>query len=505
MTKKLLILVILVFVSVPVFAQTVDTAWVRRYNGLGNAEDEARAIAVDGSGNVYVTGNTQISGEDHDYATIKYLPNGDTAWVRRYNREGNYPEGANALTVDNSGNVYVTGGGITGIMETYSDYITIKYLPNVDTAWVRRYNGLGNTWDEAYAIAVDGSGNVYVTGGSGGSDTLWGYATIKYYPSGDTDWVRRYDGPGGPDVHATAIFVDHSGNVYATGTSYNPQTNYDYATIKYLPNGDTAWVRRFNGPGNSYDVAQAIAVDGSGNVYVTGGSEISFLDVDYTTIKYLPNGDTAWVRRYNGPGNTYDRARAIAVDGSGNVYVTGYSVGSRYRVDDYATIKYDPDGNQLWEKRYNGPGNGYDGAYAIAVDGSGNVYVTGYSAQVVWPNPNYDYATIKYVQTPDEVKDETGNREKPSEFTLSQNYPNPFNQSTKIEFTLSQSGFVNLNIYDLLGRKVRTLVSENLSLGYKSVFWDGKDNSGKVVSSWIYFYRLKIGDFSEAKRLVLLK
>ena len=98
-------------------------------------------------------------------------------------------------------------------------------------------------------------------------------------------------------------------------------------------------------------------------------------------------------------------------------------------------------------------------------------------------------------------KDDT----KISSFCLFQNYPNPFNQSTKIEFALAHSGFVTLNIYDLLGRKVRTLVSENLSSGHKSVLWDGKDNSGKEVASGIYFYQMKIGDFSEGKKLVLLK
>ncbi len=103
------------------------------------------------------------------------------------------------------------------------------------------------------------------------------------------------------------------------------------------------------------------------------------------------------------------------------------------------------------------------------------------------------------------VKDEEIRQNKARGYSLFQNYPNPFNQSTKIEFTLSQSGFVSLTIYDLLGRKIRTLVSENLSSGYKSVLWDGKDDSGKEVSSGIYFYQLKIGDFSEGKKLVLLK
>jgi hypothetical protein len=106
---------------------------------------------------------------------------------------------------------------------------------------------------------------------------------------------------------------------------------------------DTAWVRRYNGPGDSTDYARAIAVDGSGNVYVTGYNLGSGTDRDYATIKYDPNGDTAWLRRYNGPGNSEDNAYAIAVDSSGNVYVAGYSDGTEtYR--DYATVKYYPNG-----------------------------------------------------------------------------------------------------------------------------------------------------------------
>jgi flagellar hook assembly protein FlgD len=111
------------------------------------------------------------------------------------------------------------------------------------------------------------------------------------------------------------------------------------------------------------------------------------------------------------------------------------------------------------------------------------------------------------------VRDETGGRGKPSEFALLQNHPNPFNQTTKIEFTLARSGHVNLSIYDLLGRKVRTLASQDLPSGHKSVLWDGKNDSGQDVASGIYFYRIEVEDpssrltreFSATKKLVLLK
>ncbi|MDP1677920.1 MAG: SBBP repeat-containing protein, partial [Bacteroidota bacterium] len=163
----------------------------------------------------------------------------------------------------------------------------------------------------------------------------------------DTAWVRHY-GSGlklaGPSV-ATATAVDAFGNVYVTGNSYGSGTGYDYATIKYNSNGDTLWVRRYNGPGNSDDYAHSLAVDAFGNVYVTGRSDGSGTDYDYATIKYNSNGDMLWVRRYNGPGNGSDWVRSLAVEGSGNVYVTGQSPGA------CSTIKYNSNGDTLWVRR----------------------------------------------------------------------------------------------------------------------------------------------------------
>jgi len=402
MTKRLFILLILLLVNMPAVAQiVVDTAWVRRYNGPGNNQDEATDLVVDDVGNVYVTGFSYGSETNMDFATIKYYANGDTAWIRRYNREGNYWDAAYAITVDGSSNVYVAGS--SRYNGTGLDYATIKYYPNGATAWVRRYNGSGDSTDYATAITIDDFGNVYVTGWSYGSGSSEDYATIKYDALGNELWVTRYNGSGNDHDRAYAIAIDSSGNVYVTGFSHGGETYLDYATIKYYPNGDTAWVRRYNGPANSSDRASDITVDVSGNVYVTGVSLCSETSYDYATIKYHPNGDTAWIRSYNGPGNYSDRSFAIALDGSGNVYVTGYSYGSGTS-EDYATIKYDSLGNELWVRRYNGQRNGYDGGYDIAVGGSGYVYVTG----VIHGS---GYGTFKYDQNGDELwmKTYTGN------------------------------------------------------------------------------------------------
>ena len=364
--------------------------WVKRYNGPGNGYDYASAIAVDASGNVYVTGWSDGDGTYRDYATVKYDTRGNELWVKRYNGPGNGYDYARAIAVDASKNVYVTGWSDgTG---TYRDYATVKYDADGNELWAKRYNGSGNGDDSAIAIAVDASGNIYVTGESAGSGTGSDYATVKYDTEGHQLWVARYNGPGNDSDEANAITLEGSGNVYVTGTSYDSVTNHDYATVKYDTDGNELWVNRYNSPENNWDEAHGIAVDPSDNVYVTGGSPGSGTGSDYATVKYDSEGHQLWVARYNGPGNGSDYAGAIAVDVSGNVYVTGYSPGTGTD-DDYATIKYDTDGNELWVKRYNGPGNNLDWALAIAVDTLENVYVTGWSEGI---ETGYDYATVKY-------------------------------------------------------------------------------------------------------------
>ncbi|RCK74541.1 MAG: Cell surface protein [Ignavibacteriae bacterium] len=482
--------------------------WVTRYNGPGNGNDRATAMAVDGSGNVYVTGSSVGSGTGYDYATIKYNSSGVQQWVARYNGPGNDEDGAIAISVDGSGNVYVTGKSAGS--GTRYDYATIKYNSSGVQQWVARYNGPVNYDDYSKAIAVDGSGNVYVTGMSVSTITYpsnydYDYATIKYNSSGVQQWVARYNGPANYNDYSKAISVDGSGNVYVTGVSYGSGTGYDYATIKYNSSGVQQWVARYNGPGNYYDEATSLAIDGSGNVYVTGVSYGSGTNGDYATIKYNSSGEEQWVARYNGPGNYYDGATAISVDGSGNVYVTGYSYGSGTN-DDYATIKYSSSGVQQWVSRYNGPTNGNDRATAISVDGSGNVYVTGVSS---YRNSSI-YTTIKYVQRTVNIEPEKYLL--PSSYNLEQNYPNPFNPITTIKYQLPVESKVSLKIYNVLGQEIKTLVDEVQETGFKSVEWNSTDNSGKFVSSGVYFYRMDATSvavpnrkFTDVKKLVVLK
>jgi uncharacterized delta-60 repeat protein len=367
----------------------VPEAWIARYNGTGNLDDVADAIVVDNSGNVYVAGGSEGPGTGSDYVTIKYDAAGQQQWVARYDGTAHDFDEADAIALDKTGNVYVTGfsfgsGG-------YFRCVTIKYNSGGQRQWVAHYNGIGNGDDFAVAIAVDASDNVYVAGQSFDSPFASDYMTIKYNSAGREQWVARYNHFGGELNAATAIAVDAAGNVYVTGES-----DYDYATIKYGSAGQEQWVARFNGPGlagNSADGATAIAIDDPGNIYVTGFSVSSGGDYDYAAIKYNSAGQEQWVSRYNGPGDGWDLANDIAVDRSGNVYVTGQSIGTTYPDYDYATIKYDSTGQEQWIARYKGPGDGEDDAVGVVLDGAGNIYVTGASEGSTGA---FDYATIKY-------------------------------------------------------------------------------------------------------------
>ncbi len=320
-------------------------------------------------------------------------PEEDTAaeaWVARYDGQTADDDGGQALALDGSGNIYVTG--YSWGSDTSSDYATMKYDTNGNQLWVARYNGPASSEDWSLDVTLDSSGNVYVTGWSIGNDTESDYATVKYDSDGNQLWVARYDGPvSGYDL-AYAIAIDYSGDIYTTGWSQGNSTEADCATVKYDSDGNQLWVARYNGPVSSEDKSYAITIDAWAHVYVTGWSQGNGTEADYATIKYDSDGNQLWVARYDGPVSGDDNGHNIAIDNWGNVYVTGWSTGNGTEAD-YATVKYTNHGDPEWVARYDGPANGEDKPYAMVIDSRSNIYVTGWSQG---NGTDIDYATIKY-------------------------------------------------------------------------------------------------------------
>jgi hypothetical protein len=395
MSRKLRFIFLFLPFACPAFSQ-INLQWSQTYTSTGANTDIANDIAIDASGNVYTCG-TVWSGTSFDYLTIKYDNSGAQQWARTYNGAGNSIDQARAIAVDASGNVYVTGASY--FAANNDDYVTIKYDASGTQQWVKNYNGPGNVTDEAYDIALDASGNVFVTGGSGGSGTGEDFATLKYDPAtGNQLALIRYTFTGANLDRGQAITIDNSGNVYVTGYSYGGSaTDYDYATLKYTNALVAVWgsASRYNGVGSKIDQASKIVVNNAtGNVYVTGYSNNTYvLDDDITTVMYNSSGAQQWVSRYGALNNEQDRAYGLDIDGSGNAYVTGKVVNTS-SIQDMVTVKYNVSGAQQWAAVYNGPSNNWDEGRTVKVDASGTyLYVNGFSFTT---GQNHDITTVKY-------------------------------------------------------------------------------------------------------------
>jgi hypothetical protein len=386
--------------------------WSMVYEGPEDGTNTARALALDNAGNAYVTGSSRGTGSGYDYATIKYDTSGKQLWAARYNGTGNGDDSANSVAIDSTG-VYVTGS--SSGTDSEQDFLTIKYDLNGNKIWEARYNSPENGDDFVQAMAIDKSGNVYIVGNSnsvqgaiGGSGYIptmtpppgkgkGYYTTLKYDNSGRQLWAAPYQGAGDNDDLARAIKVDDSGNIYVTGESSTTSESYAYATIKYDTNGKQLWAESYESPGGNSG-AFAMALDTSGNILVTGYSAGNSVRV-YATVKYDNNGNRLWATQYSGPYGD-SMPCSVATDSAGNVYVTGVSGFIKYDSTadaNYATVKYDKNGSQLWAVRYGGEKGSNNMAKALALDASGNIYVTG----INYKDHEAQYSTIitiKYIQ-----------------------------------------------------------------------------------------------------------
>lgn len=474
-----------------------DTAWVRYYDGGQQFYDYGRAIAVDDAGNAFVTGSSMESGNQFDIATIKYNSTGVVQWVARYEGpDGDDDEGYD-IALDDSGYIYVTGYSRSAT--SYQDYITIKYNGNGDTVWTARYDGPFGGIDIANALALDDSGNVYVTGSGNSVNYDYDCLTIKYNAVGDTQWVVAYDSPANSaDDEASDIAIG-GGFIYITGISEGQGTDDDYITVKYSPGGDTLWEMRYNGPGNDFDSAAAVVADSMGNVYVTGQSDGGTTQRDYATIKYNFSGNIEWVTRYDGPDSDDDEAFGIVLDAAGNVYVVGrsYATGPGTPEYDYLIVKHNPAGDTQWTYRYDGTGSGQDFPYAIARDDVGNIFITGASTGSVGYE---DVVTMMYGVTG--ISEDTGFKIQDTGYDLMVS-PNPFSRQTNIRFTIqdSRSTIENLEvrIFDISGRLVRSFNPES------SIIWNGRDDYGRELGSGVYFVQMDTGDHQEVRQVLLIR
>ncbi|MEO5675119.1 MAG: SBBP repeat-containing protein [Chitinophagales bacterium] len=382
-----------------VIAQPTAT-WVFQYNGEGDYNDRYTCITTDGSGNIYTGGSTVNIGNDRDCLIQKMDASGNVIWRAMFNASGNGPDEVLAIIVDASQNVYTTGFGKSA--DVGNDFLTIKLNSTGTILWSKFYNNdQANGYDQANSIALDGDGNVIVTGQSDEDETAFtndDYLTIKYSNDGSELWTARYNGLGNETDRAVKTVTDNSNNIYITGRSFNGNDD-DYVTIKYDAGGTEQWHEY--GDRTHNDRAQAMAIDANNNIYVTGWSS-NGTNHDYYTIKYNSSGAQQWAKVYDFVDD--DEVTAITVDASGLVYITGQSDGDAtpFVNYNYLTIKYNVSGAQQWASSYEGTGGNDDIPTSISVSGS-NIFVTGFSDADATPVVAYDIATVEYSSSGSQV------------------------------------------------------------------------------------------------------
>ncbi len=300
--------------------------WANHEGGAGT--DTPAAITADAAGNVYVTGKRQ-NGTYTDYATVKYSPDGVRLWEATYAGESDRDDAASAIAVDASGNVYVTGtsreqkpGELS--FSPKETCTTVKYNAAGVQQWVKKFHGSANSYDRCYAIAVAG-GFVYVAGQSASTGTYGDYVTIKYNAStGGQEWVSTYNGAGNYLDSATGLVVDGTGNVYVSGYSLEASMTPYLTTIKYNSGGVQQWASYSEYPAGSWNTPAYISLSPVDAGVLVAGSVTPGSSADFGLMKYdTADGSQEWARYYDGPVNLADTVVGLAVDSAGNAVVTG--------------------------------------------------------------------------------------------------------------------------------------------------------------------------------------
>jgi hypothetical protein len=376
-TRRIVLAAAVTVLAGPALAADLTPQWIRRiptgpswYSGLS-------AIVVDAAGNTYLAGQTGDS-NNSDILVAAYDAEGTQLWLRTWDGPAAWHDQARGITLGPGNTLYVTGN--TPGPGSYANVIVLGFDAATGNL-VRQiqYSSGPQTAEHGASVTVDDGGRVYVIGGTvgDGSDVL----VVAFDAENQLLWRKTWDGAAwGPYSQdgAVKVLLDPSGNPVALIAGYTASSHPDYVVVKYsAAAGAVLWQGGFGVNGGDYPAD--MAMDGLGDVYVTGIG-IDFID-KYSTIK-LRGGDgtLAW-QAYDAAANDHS-ARAIALDGQGGVYVTGSAdpEGNHSNFnDDIFTVKRSAaSGALLWTHRYGMPCVGcYDVAGDVIVDAGGHVFVAG--------------------------------------------------------------------------------------------------------------------------------
>ena len=302
------------------FGAGTHDAFIAKYDSAGNSlfnitwgddySDKGNDITLDGSGNIFMIGQTYNSLND-DVFIAKYDSEGTSVKNATWNSGNN--EYGYGIAADSTGNIYITGKTYNG---ANNDAFVAKYSNSLNIQWIQFWDNGSN--DEGYGIALDALGFIYITGGTyNGAD--YDAFVAKYDNNGNFEEDISLSGSNSDKGHD--IVVDGTGNIYITGQTYSfGAGNYDAFIAKYDSAGDL--LHFFTWGGIYSDWGYGIGLDATGNYYIVGETTtFSAGNYDGFVAKYDDSGLLEWNEIYDG--NYHDMGSDIALDASGNIYIVG--------------------------------------------------------------------------------------------------------------------------------------------------------------------------------------
>lgn len=514
--------------SLPVFpcvARTDDLAlvWSRTFSSPGNYADEALGLAVNPSGSLLVAGYRTGPG-GADWWMLRLDEEGGLAWSRTLDGATGLDDIAYGVAADASGGWMVAGKSNTVFEQDNWEALFLDREGNTlgSTTWNSPIGGA----DVARGICAIPGGDYAIVGSEARADLSEGlnWRVRRYCSCGALAWTATLDGSASGNDEANAVAVDSSGNLFVAGYEDTGAGSggYDARLVKYSPAGEVLWSRSVAYHYPIDDFFSGVAVDSSGNVVAVGRQDRTNdggQGWNWIVVKYGSSGSLLWATEYDNPslGDCWplspvptvygdDQARAVAVDARGNVIVAGgekrltsCTDGTSLRYWDWLLRIWSPDGLLLTSTTYDGPIGGDDFASAVSADPYGNIYVAGYCtdspaeggknlvvrrySRAGWPARPGPVIVVPPVETPVEG------------ISLDRNVFRPGRGETlSIRAAPVNDKELRASVYTASGRFVRDLRAFQAGSNGESVTsWDGRDADGAPASRGVFLVRIRGG------------
>jgi len=514
-----------------------DTLWTRTYGGP--SFDRGRSVAQTGDGGCIIAGETSSFGaQEYDFYVIRIDALGDTLWTGLYG--GLYYDLAHSVARTSDGG-YIIAGETNSFGAGSADVYLAKIDAMGGTTWTRSYGG--PEFERAHVIRQTSDGGYIVVGqtasfGAGGHDVY----LVRTDALGDSLWAYAYGGPQ-YEVGYSVVETDDGGYLVVGYTYSFGMGSSDIYLVKTDSVGGTVWTRTYGFIQNDHGYSIAKIADGG---YVIAGQWHLFGadEVDLCLLRTDSQGDTLWMRTY---GDTLeDVGYSVLQTSDGGYVVAGYTGPAFDQGNgDLYVVKTDADGlvgvnhapdlvdqadttvaeNQYLTFTLEATDPELDSIAFSCIDLPSGATLDEATGLFEW-TPTYTQSglyTVTFIATDFgepaladtektaitvtdvvRVAGDEGELEAPAQY-LAQNRSNPFCTSTAISYSLRKAGPVTVSVYDIRGALVRELVNETVAAGVHRVIWDGRDGRGSKVGSGIYFCRLAAGEFSETRRMVLLR